>query len=133
MSDNKKQNGTFNEYEKKAEQLVNDHQKTEKVEREAEDKINKLKDKKGFDKLVDEVKTLIRLLNQWRKGNYENVSLRSIVLIVAALLYFISTADAVPDLLFGIGLLDDAAVMGMVAKHLKEELERFTHWEHKNK
>ena len=43
--------------------------------------------------------------------------------LMAALAYFVSPFDAIPDILAGIGFTDDAAVLamafGLVAKHLK--------------
>jgi len=43
--------------------------------------------------------------------------------LFAALAYFIMPADMIPDILVGIGLTDDAAViaavMGMLASHIK--------------
>jgi len=51
---------------------------------------------------------------------------------VAALLYFIAPLDALPDFLFGWGLLDDAAVISYVSNQLRKELEAFKQWRDKN-
>ena len=46
-------------------------------------------------------------------------------ILVAALVYFVSPIDAIPDFLAGIGFTDDAAVLAMavaaVSRHLKPE------------
>lgn len=48
--------------------------------------------------------------------------MRSKLLIVGALLYFISPIDAIPDLLTPLGFSDDIAVVAMVYKLVKEYL-----------
>lgn len=53
------------------------------------------------------------------------------MLVVAALLYFVSPIDAVPDFLVGIGLLDDAAVLAFLYKTIKEEIDHYMEWEEK--
>ncbi len=87
------------------------------------------KGRKGMDDMWVDVKTFSRLVQEVRKGRYRDISKKSVIMIVGALLYFVSPIDAVPDLLVGIGLLDDVAVIGFVAGQLKNELEKFREWE----
>jgi uncharacterized membrane protein YkvA (DUF1232 family) len=47
------------------------------------------------------------------------------ILIGAALLYFITPIDLIPDFIPVIGLLDDAAVIAYVVYKLKDELEEY--------
>lgn len=51
-----------------------------------------------------------------------NTPMRSKMLIVGALLYFISPIDAIPDMLTPFGFSDDIAVIAMVYKLIKEYL-----------
>jgi uncharacterized membrane protein YkvA (DUF1232 family) len=48
--------------------------------------------------------------------------------VVAALLYFVTPLDAIPDWLFGIGLVDDLAVLAWVLRTWQEELAAFQQW-----
>lgn len=41
----------------------------------------------------------------------------SVAICVAALVYFISPVDIVPDIVFGFGQLDDAAILALAAVH----------------
>ena len=49
--------------------------------------------------------------------------------VVAAVLYFVVPFDAVPDFLFGWGLVDDAAVLSFVAAQIAGELDAFAEWQ----
>jgi uncharacterized membrane protein YkvA (DUF1232 family) len=43
---------------------------------------------------------------------------------VAALLYFLIIPDLIPDVVMPVGLLDDTAVIGAVARSLRRDLDR---------
>ncbi len=45
--------------------------------------------------------------------------------IVAALIYFISPVDAIPDVIPGVGYVDDAVVIGWVLHKISEEVARY--------
>ncbi|MCB2181321.1 MAG: DUF1232 domain-containing protein [Desulfobulbaceae bacterium] len=48
--------------------------------------------------------------------------------IVAALIYFVSPFDVVPDFMAGIGYVDDAAVIKLCMDLTKEDLNRYRIW-----
>lgn len=47
---------------------------------------------------------------------------------MAALLYFVTPIDGIPDWLFGIGLVDDLAVLAWVMRTWRNELAAFEQW-----
>jgi uncharacterized membrane protein YkvA (DUF1232 family) len=51
----------------------------------------------------------------------------------AAVLYFVMPLDFIPDILVGMGLVDDAALIAFVATRIKGDLEKFTAWERARK
>ena len=77
----------------------------------------------------EQLRTLIDLVTAYAQGDYREISTATLVSVVAALLYFIAPLDAVPDFLFGWGLLDDAAVIGYVSGQVRKELEAFKKWQ----
>jgi uncharacterized membrane protein YkvA (DUF1232 family) len=79
--------------------------------------------------LTDQIKRLGRLIRAYASGSYRDISVASIALVVAALLYFVAPVDLVPDVLPGAGLVDDATILAFVLARLDEELERFAAWE----
>ena len=69
------------------------------------------------------------LLAAWLAGDYQDVANKTIISIVAALLYFVVPLDVVPDFIFAWGLLDDAAVLSYVFTQLNQELAAFSQWQ----
>jgi uncharacterized membrane protein YkvA (DUF1232 family) len=67
----------------------------------------------------DDLLTLVYLLRDWSKGRYPNVPPNTILLVVAALLYFLSPVDTIPDFLGAMGFTDDAAVVMFVLNALR--------------
>ncbi len=114
---------------KKAVSVVKDKDQLKEISVDSLKKGALYKGRKGMDEMWGDVKTFSRLVQEVRKGSYKDISKKSVVMIVGALLYFVSPIDAVPDLLVGIGLLDDVAVIGFVASQMKQELDKFREWE----
>jgi uncharacterized membrane protein YkvA (DUF1232 family) len=70
-----------------------------------------------------------RLLRAYAQGEYRTIPWKSLLLIVAAVLYFINPIDLVPDLLPLVGLTDDFGVLFMVYRSLNADIEQFLEWE----
>ena len=79
--------------------------------------------------LATDLKALLRLIGAYARGDYRDVSLQSMVLIVGAILYVLTPIDVIPDFIPGIGLLDDAAVVTFVLRRVRDEIEVFLEWE----
>jgi uncharacterized membrane protein YkvA (DUF1232 family) len=72
------------------------------------------------------------MMRAWIKGDYQNISTKSIIAVVAALLYFVNPLDLIPDFIPIIGQIDDVFIVGYLIKTLNKELERFMAWEQEN-
>ena len=83
----------------------------------------------SFYKIQDNVIALTRMVRSWIKGDYKNISTKSIIAVVAALLYFVNPLDLIPDFIPIIGQIDDIFVLGYMIKTLNKEIERFMAWE----
>ena len=79
--------------------------------------------------LGDRIKLLGRLVRAYANGSYREISVGNVVLIVAAILYFVTPIDLIPDAIPGAGLMDDATVLAFVLAKLEVELDRFSAWE----
>lgn len=82
-----------------------------------------------FYKIQDSVIALTRMTRAWVKGDYRNISTKSMIAVIAALLYFVNPLDFIPDFIPIIGQLDDIFVLGYLIKTLNKEIERFMAWE----
>ncbi len=75
--------------------------------------------------VLEELGTMLDLLRAWARGTYPGVANANLLLIVGAVVYFLMPADLVPDFIFGLGFVDDVAVIARVLAAVREELERF--------
>lgn len=70
-----------------------------------------------------------RLLRAHVKGQYRVQSFRFLLILVAAVIYFLNPLDLIPDFIIGIGLTDDLAVVTWVFQAAASELDAFMKWE----
>ena len=73
-----------------------------------------------------------RLLKAFANGRYREIPMKSILLLVAAVVYFINPLDLIPDAVIGLGLTDDLAILTGVYNLVRGELEKFRKWELNN-
>src|SRR5688572_13457226 len=78
--------------------------------------------------ILGDLQIIVRLVKAWLAGEYKDISLKSILILIGAILYFLNPFDAIPDALPGIGYLDDVGVVAWVLKTLKGEIEKFRSW-----
>jgi uncharacterized membrane protein YkvA (DUF1232 family) len=78
---------------------------------------------------LDDLDALRRLMNAWVRAEYREVPRSTIVLVVAAVLYFVVPTDLIPDFIVAVGFVDDVAVIGWVTRELRRELSSFRDWE----
>jgi uncharacterized membrane protein YkvA (DUF1232 family) len=72
---------------------------------------------------------LVRLIKRWSKGEYKDVSKKTILSIIATLLYFVNPIDMIPDILPIIGFADDTAILLYILNLVGHEIDSFKEWE----
>jgi uncharacterized membrane protein YkvA (DUF1232 family) len=65
-------------------------------------------------------------------GQYREIPTKSILSVIAALLYFVSPIDAIPDFLLGFGFIDDAAIIAFTVRQISKDLDSFKQWKENN-
>ena len=78
--------------------------------------------------LLSDIPLLVSLVKSYVSGEYKEIPYNAIVAVVAALLYVISPVDIIPDLIPGVGFLDDAAAVAFCVKMLHDDLENYKFW-----
>lgn len=73
-----------------------------------------------------------RLIKAYALGQYRELPWKTLLLIVAAVIYFLNPLDLIPDIIPLAGLTDDFAVLLWVYNSVSNEIEKFLEWE-KNK
>lgn len=72
---------------------------------------------------------LSRMAHAFSTGRYSAISPKSIVIIIAGILYFINPLDLIPDFILVVGLTDDVSVLLWVYSSLQKEIDKFLVWE----
>lgn len=83
----------------------------------------------AFAQVAEALETAIRLLQAYARGDYRQIPYRSLLALTAGLVYFVSPFDAIPDFLVTIGFLDDLAVLTLVLRQIRHDLDAFRAWE----
>ncbi|GJM27859.1 MAG: hypothetical protein DHS20C17_04940 [Cyclobacteriaceae bacterium] len=81
-----------------------------------------------FKGILGTLKTFIRMLKASRSGQYD-LPWITILMVVAALIYFVMPLDALPDFIPITGYLDDFAVIVAIYKKFKHDIDAFQAWE----
>lgn len=79
--------------------------------------------------MKDQILRIGRLLKAQVTGKYRVKSLRFLLILIAAVIYFINPIDLIPDFIVGFGLTDDLAILTWVYQAAAEELHAFDDWE----
>ncbi|HEM6111840.1 TPA: DUF1232 domain-containing protein [Streptococcus suis] len=110
----------------RAEALLSDQGKLEHFLQNIEKKLARLPF--GGDKF-SAIPGMISMLRSYVKREYTTLPKGAILATIGALIYFFSPLDALPDFLFGPGLLDDAFVLNACLKLVKSDVEDFRNWQ----
>ena len=112
-----------------AKTYLNNTQKSNELLDEATTKSNK--NKNALEEVWDNLQLLISMFRSWVKGEYKEVPTKTIISIIAAIIYFVSPVDFIPDFIAGLGFADDAAIIGFTIKQITDDLEKFKLWQAK--
>ena len=117
----------FQKEKEKAKDYLDDKKKLKGLNAAVAQKVEGVKNQ--FREGVGDLYTLMRLVAAYAQGEYRQVSKKTMIAVVAALLYFLSPIDLIPDVLVFIGYIDDLSVLAYVMRTFKQEIDRFVAWE----
>jgi uncharacterized membrane protein YkvA (DUF1232 family) len=72
---------------------------------------------------------MIRLIRDYQRAEYRDISEPNLQVIIAAILYFVSPFDVIPDWVPVLGHIDDAFVVSLALKSVRMDLDTFMAWE----
>ncbi len=93
--------------------------------REIEDKVKKVP---ALHRVWLDILLCLELVRDYRVGRYRDIAVWALAAVAFGLLYLINPAELVPDVIPVVGYLDDVAVMALVLKLVKVELEKYAAW-----
>lgn len=107
MTDEKASEALESGYEK-AEEMLKDKDKIERLLQRLEKKLENVS---YIGTQLSVVPVLASLLKSYIQGEYKDVPIGTIIAIISALVYFVSSIDILPDSIPIVGYFDDAAVV----------------------
>ncbi|MBP1744238.1 MAG: Methyltransferase type 11 (modular protein) [Firmicutes bacterium] len=114
----------------KARDYASDSRKAQKLVDEA------MKKSSGIGPIAElggSLKLIFGLVRDYGKGRYRDIQYGSLIAIIIGLLYFVAPIDSIPDIIPMAGFIDDAAVLGLIIKQVKSELDKYRIWLDKNR
>ena len=120
-------NGFFKTMVASARRLIEHPEQLRQIVDDALIKMRKHSD--AIREIAADLQIILRLIKAWLAGGYKDISTKSIVILIGAILYFLNPFDAIPDTIPVLGYVDDVAVVGWIVKTLKDEIEKFRVWE----
>lgn len=129
-SQNKVISGTVEKTRSKAEQYIRDPERSRQLLDDALKKARQKQKNKGpLEEIWGSLTAFFRLMQAYIRREYTDIPLGSIVMVVVAVLYFVSPVDLVPDVIPFAGFIEDSAVIVFVLGQIKSDLDKFLSWE----
>lgn len=75
------------------------------------------------------IAVLGRMIKAYTTGQYRVLPWKSLLKIVAVIIYFVSPIDVIPDLIPMLGFTDDVAIVVWVYRSLRDDINDFLEWE----
>jgi uncharacterized membrane protein YkvA (DUF1232 family) len=72
---------------------------------------------------------MIRAVREYQRDEYRDMAAPKLLIIIAALIYFVSPFDVIPDWVPVLGHIDDAFVVSLALKSVRADLDTFMAWE----
>lgn len=119
----------FEHSKKKAEKLIEDKDKMDVFLERLERKLALVP---VVGEVLSELPALVSLVKAYVNKKYTDIPIGSIIAIVGALIYFLSPVDLIPDIIPGIGLVDDAAVITLALKLVHDDVVEYKAWRESN-
>nr|MDH3083881.1 YkvA family protein [Bacillus subtilis] len=84
--------------------------------------------RKNRKKCIQHITIFFQMLRDWRNGDYPRSQVKTLLLLTAAILYIVMPLDIIPDVILGLGFIDDANVLGLIWTLIKKELSQYEKW-----
>lgn len=124
-----RQSSAFKRAQSRAEQYAGDPDKLNDLLGKASDKAASRSGPLG--RVRERLMAAFRLIRAYANGSYREVPWSSLVMIIAAVIYFVMPFDFLPDFAIAIGLIDDVAILSWVLGTVSEDIDHFMQWERK--
>ena len=111
-----------------AEAYAGDPKRLRKLIQDAVGKLNTIP-RGPFGEAWPYLLAMVRVVRDYQRGEYRDMASPKLLITIAALIYFVSPFDVIPDWIPVLGHIDDAFVISLALKSVRAELDTFMAWE----
>lgn len=122
----------IDKFSEKAKELIDNPEKVSAVLEKAVSLCDDLGQIRIIGKHFREASLVCNMLNDYICKRYTKIPTATVITLLAAVLYFISPIDIIPDFLPLIGHLDDMMVFAFVRDAAKVDLKKYEKWKKEN-
>lgn len=95
-----------------------------------QDAESKVQGRSGrIEQLKHSLRGAMRMIRAYVAGDYREIGWKPILMLITAIVYFVMPFDALPDFLFGFGLIDDITILVWTFSQLQHQLDSYLIWE----
>jgi len=114
----------------KAGTIVSDKDRMNKLIEKTQSKLGNMNSfKEDLRAFFEKVLTFIRMVRSYINGSYRDFPIKTLVLIIAGLVYFIMPVDFIPDFIPGIGMVDDISIVLSIFNSVINDVRAFQNFE----
>ncbi len=125
-----KENKFFRQAHDKAGKIAKDPGKMEELVAASREKLQQINfEDSKISRLADRIRIIIRMVRAYAKGSYRQIPWKSILALVAGLVYFIMPLDLLPDFIPVTGFLDDFTIIMLITGAFQQDIQDFLLWE----
>ncbi len=122
--------GSFSKAKREAKEILGNNEKLKGLVTQAREKLEDMQGADGVWKsMVHVVNTFIRMIKAYISGEYKEVPWKSMLMLVAGIIYFIMPLDLIPDFIPITGFIDDLSILIWIYRTIKLDIEAFEVWE----
>ena len=117
----------LNKRTNRAKEILSDPDESRRLLSRADEKLKKARNRS----VLSSVPGMLEMLKSYTRKEYSAVPLGTILGILAAVIYFVSPVDMIPDFIPFLGLVDDAGVIAFCISLFQYDLINYEEWKQK--
>jgi len=124
------ENRFYQKAKDKATRIIGDREKMSDLATASKDKLQGLNfEDSKMSRLAVNVRIIVRMIKAYANGSYRELPWKSLVGLIAGIVYFVMPLDLMPDFIPFTGFLDDFTVIMLITGAFQQDIENFLLWE----
>ena len=123
------ENKFFERAKSRASNILGDKKKLEEVLNASKTRLSEVNlENSKLSKMGHNLRLFLRMIQAFVKGEYKDAPWKSMVSIVAGVIYFLMPIDLIPDFIPFTGFIDDFTVIMLISNAFQQDIEQFELW-----